>query len=255
MWTRLAVFGFLTLTASGQFLTERWNGNSDTYSVTVKSEAVRIATVNAGAPYSAVVIWQQVRTLADGTHIGWPPTVSNVWRDSQGRTRSEEGKPGQSERSGRFVLTEIWDPLGHIIYFLDDETRTAYRFTAAVGRRQPPLADSETRPQEASATKVTEKLGARNIEGAMAEGTRETRTIPTGAIGNDRPLVTTTEEWISPELKRPILIISSDPRIGNRSQRTIKISRAEPDASLFQPPAGYSIVEGKGLVTITLKRQ
>jgi hypothetical protein len=36
----------------------------------------------------------------------------------------------------------------------------------------------------------------------------------------------------------------SDPRTGEEITRLANINRAEPDASLFQLPAGYQIVEG-----------
>lgn len=253
----IAIFGFLTLNAFGQFLSERWNENTDTYLVTVNSQAVRIGRGETGAAFSAEVIWQQTRALGDGTHIGYAPTVTRVWRDSQGRSRSETAKPGlfNADKSGRFILTEIWDPVGRIVYILDDDAKTAYRFAAAVGPREPPVANAEPAPAPATGTTVTEKLGLRNIEGVMAEGTRRTKTIPIGAIGNDRPLVSMSEEWYSPELKREVLYTFSDPRSGDRTRRTIKIIREEPDPSVFAPPAGYIVVDGKGTVRILLKGQ
>jgi hypothetical protein len=257
MRIRLAVFGLVAAHASAQFLTERWNANSETYLVTINSAAVSIGAVTTGAAFSAEVIWQQVRTLADGTRMGWPPTISREWRDAEGRSRSETGKPGELKQgqSGRYILTEIWDPVGRIIYILDDETKTAYRFPAAARQRQAAPAKAEPAPGEKLAVMVTEKLGTRNMEGVMAEGVRKTKTVPADAIGNDRPLVTTSEEWYSPEIKRQIYSSTSDPRNGDRLVRTINISRAAPDPALFQPPAGYSIVEGKGSISIVLKRQ
>ena len=68
--------------------------------------------------------------------------------------------------------------------------------------------------REAKWDEKTEKLPARNIEAVMAEGTRTTRTIPAGAIGNEQPLVTVTEEWRSPELQVLVLTRTSDPRTG-----------------------------------------
>ena len=41
------------------------------------------------APYSATQISQNVRTLADGTHITQPEQKQVQYRDSQGRTRIE----------------------------------------------------------------------------------------------------------------------------------------------------------------------
>jgi hypothetical protein len=54
-----------------------------------------------------------------------------------------------------------------------------------------------------------ESLGTQVVEGVQAEGTRITMTIPAGKIGNERP-----------------------------------INRSEPDPSLFQVPAEYTVKEG-----------
>jgi hypothetical protein len=50
-------------------------------------------------------------------------------------------------------------------------------------------------------------------------------------------------------------MIYTDPRIGERMQRTTNISRAEPDPALFQPPVGYSVMDENESITITLKRR
>jgi hypothetical protein len=86
----------------------------------------------------------------------------------------------------------------------------------------------------------TESLGTQVIEGVSCEGHRMTRTIPAGAIGNERPLETITETWISPELHALVLKKNSDPRFGETIYKLTDIRRAEPDASLFQVPSSYS---------------
>lgn len=86
-----------------------------------------------------------------------------------------------------------------------------------------------------------ESLGTRTIEGIETIGTRKTWTIPAGAIGNDRALVTTEETWYSPQLKLVLLSTRDDPRFGNTIYSLKNIIRAEPDKSLFQIPAGYDV--------------
>jgi hypothetical protein len=88
---------------------------------------------------------------------------------------------------------------------------------------------------------TTEKLGSEIIEGVQADGTRHTMTWPAGAIGNDAPITRTSETWMSPELKEMILSKSDDPRSGEHTNKLININRSEPDASLFQPPPGYTV--------------
>lgn len=89
----------------------------------------------------------------------------------------------------------------------------------------------------------TEKLPARNIEGVMAEGVRTTRTIPAGAIGNEQPIVTVTEEWRSPDLRVLVLTRTSDPRTGESTYKLLNITRAEPAQSWFDVPPDYTIKE------------
>jgi len=91
-----------------------------------------------------------------------------------------------------------------------------------------------------------ESLGTQSIEGVMAEGTRMTLTIPAGKIGNDRPIVTVNERWYSPELQTVVLTKNSDPRMGETTYRLTNINRSEPDPSLFQVPADYTVDEGAG---------
>jgi hypothetical protein len=91
-----------------------------------------------------------------------------------------------------------------------------------------------------------ESLGTQSIEGVMAEGTRLTLTIPAGKIGNERPIVTVNERWYSPELQTVVLTKNSDPRMGETTYRLTNINRSEPDPSLFQVPADYTIDESLG---------
>ena len=88
------------------------------------------------------------------------------------------------------------------------------------------------------------------IEGLLAEGTRTTTTWPEGSMGNDRPIATVHENWVSVELKVVVLYKSMDPRFGESTEKLTNISRSEPDQNLFQPPPEYAIVDEKGSFTI-----
>jgi hypothetical protein len=101
---------------------------------------------------------------------------------------------------------------------------------------------SERRKESNGAEQVKhEDLGTQTIEGVSAEGKRETVTIPAGQIGNDRAIDIVSETWYSPELHTMVLRKHSDPRVGETVFRLTEIKRSEPDASLFQPPAGTKI--------------
>jgi hypothetical protein len=91
----------------------------------------------------------------------------------------------------------------------------------------------------------SESLGKKTIEGVTAEGTRMVATIEAGAIGNDRPLQTITERWVSQDLQTLMSTRTTDPRTGEEVFKLVNVSRAEPAAYLFQVPAGYQVVESK----------
>ncbi len=107
--------------------------------------------------------------------------------------------------------------------------------------------DSSDRPSAAAAiprvAPVGESLGTQQIEGLNVTGRRTTVTIPTGQIGNDRPIEITDERWDSPELKVLVLSKHHDPRTGDVEYRLTNVNRAEPPRELFTPPADYTITD------------
>lgn len=92
-----------------------------------------------------------------------------------------------------------------------------------------------------------EDLGTQNIEGVTAQGSRNTRTIEVGEIGNDRPIQVVDERWYSPDLQLYVKTLHSDPRTGEETTQIVNIQRGEPDPSLFQVPASYTLIEPKTL--------
>jgi hypothetical protein len=91
----------------------------------------------------------------------------------------------------------------------------------------------------------TESLGTQTIEGVAAEGTRSTLTIPAGEIGNTLPIEIVDESWYSPELQIMVMTRHRDPRSGETTYRLTNINRGEPDRSLFEVPADYTVSENK----------
>jgi hypothetical protein len=87
----------------------------------------------------------------------------------------------------------------------------------------------------------TEQLGKQVIEGLEVEGKRTTMTIPAGQIGNEQPIVVTNESWYSSELQVIVFSRRDDPMAGTTTYRLTNIVRAEPDPSLFEIPAEYTV--------------
>ena len=105
------------------------------------------------------------------------------------------------------------------------------------------------------ATEVnTEDLGTQTMEGVFVTGTRTTKTIPAGQIGNEKPISITIEVWTSPELKTVVMSKRSDPRMGEQTFRLTNIVRSEPDASLFTVPTDFKVIDGQQTVIYRMKQ-
>ena len=108
-------------------------------------------------------------------------------------------------------------------------------------------------PEDAGAVKK-DALGEQMVEGVRAQGTRETRTIAAGKIGNERPIEIVSETWYSPDLQMVVQSRHSDPRVGETIYRLTNIVLAEPDASLFQVPPGVTVKDEKDMNVIRMKK-
>lgn len=198
--------------------------------------------VVTGAPYKADVANTSVRTLADGNTIQ-RTTTGVVARDSQGRTYSSETITGMFGQSGTRTITFISDPVAGYVYTLNAETKTATRRPlhthAGANGTGAWSAHTETRPADPNV--VTNTLSAQMVNGVNAEGKTVTHTIPAGAMGNEKPIVSTTETWYSPELQVVVSSKRVDPREGTSTYALTNIQRTEPPASLFQVPSDYTI--------------
>jgi hypothetical protein len=86
---------------------------------------------------------------------------------------------------------------------------------------------------------VKEDLGMRNIEGVDCTGTRQTSTIPAGAIGNEMPIAIVTETWTSEAIGAVVESTSDDPRFGKTTYKLTNLQLSEPPRSLFETPANY----------------
>jgi len=218
-------------------------------------EGVHGGKVVAGAPFSAVAMSETTQTLADGNHIS-RKTETNLFRDGQGRVRREVTLPaiGPLAMSGApksFVM--INDPVANTRYVLHAETKTAEQLPAH-GRKGSPkgaMKDTlkgkfEARQQNliAEGNLKKEDLGTQTVAGVSAQGTRITRTIPAGQIGNDKPITVVSEHWYSNDLQIVVMSKHSDPRFGDTTYTLTKIQRSEPNAALFVVPSDYSVTQG-----------
>jgi len=190
-----------------------------------------------GAPYSGEGITTVKLTMYDGTRIERTVTAK-FFRDNQGRVRREQTVLGlealDPDKDVRATVTII-DPVADAIYTLIPGSKTAMRVAISAIRNAPAPPPSPT-PQI-----MRENLGSKEVDGVTAIGQRMITTIPAGQAGNDRPIEIIDERWESPALKVLLRSLHRDPRTGDVEYVLTKISRAEPAASLFTVPAGYTI--------------
>ena len=197
---------------------------------------VRLVT---GAPYSAYGTSETVTTTRDGSKVIRQNSV-RVWRDSDGRTRSEYelssiGGPTPVEINSR--LTVIDDPAARERYMLQPDGRVVTLPIAPCrAANEPDITVGPPRPAGLP-LKVSQpvKLGERQVDGETLTGRRVEATIPAGAMGNEQPVKMSAEQWYGKDLQVVVEATYKDPRTGETRYRLREIQRDEPDARLFRP--------------------
>ena len=201
--------------------------------------------VVTGAPFSAVAVSETTQTLADGNHIT-RKTQSNVFRDSEGRVRREItlsgfGPMASSGQPKSFVV--INDPVARATFMLHPDQKTAEKIGKPFARMNGPM--KQFQREEITGTNLQrEDLGTQTMAGVTAQGTRVTKTIPAGQIGNEKPITIVREVWYSNDLQMAVMSKHSDPWSGETTYSLTNIQRAEPDAALFAVPSDYTVTQG-----------
>jgi len=220
-----------------------------------------------GAPYSAVEVTTEQQALAGGNQIQRQHQTT-IYRDGQGRMRleTEVTRPNGSGVQTQSRRVTISDPVAGYVHELDPQNKTADSMPTRGGgpggrgripngnAPQPNIAgpagngrgmrNPNNTTRQADPNVQTESLGTQTINGVTATGTRVTRTIPAGSIGNAQTMQVIHETWISDDLQVPIMVKTTDPRFGTRVTQLTNIQRGEPDSTLFQVPADYTVRRG-----------
>jgi hypothetical protein len=210
------------------------------------------------SPISLVMEHKTVQTLPDGTHVT-RTSRETFYRDSLGRTRTEnEVTPPAFVTVPSIHSIFVMDPVaGTQFSWLQGGqgmrqvyTRMSMPTRASLGVTRPVLPPAPQRGMDAPAqpmqmgrlrpTTKHEDLGMQTVQGESCQATRDTTVYPEGMMGNDRPITQISETCMSREVGRSLQDRYDDPRTGVRTSTMQSLSRAEPDMSLFQPPAGYT---------------
>lgn len=245
--------------------------------ITVSADDMDASPVK-GAPFCATVTTEHTQAFADGNRIH-TTNNSSLCRDSEGRTRREAGLDlmGAAAPAQPPKLITISDPVAGYRYLLDSQSKVAHRIPLKAGKAGTVRAAAVPGPgdngphvmmyqrigtggpslendnvffrqfgQASDAPRpTTDNLGDQMIGGIHSTGTRVTTTIPAGKMGNEQPILVTSERWYSPELKTTILTKHSDPWAGELKTELTNVNTSEPDASLFTVPSDYKVVDDK----------
>lgn len=245
-------------------------------------------------PYSVEAVSESVQTLADGNRITKSSTVRMYRDSEGRTRREpvNNGNRKSSYAFGELGITSIYgfrknitifDPVASVRYTLNPKKKTAYEYKIRTRSSEPvtlydgktlkgklkyiekdqsvilngkkyEIAAIEGELSERRKTFKSESLGTKIIEGVEAEGTKTTRTIEAGKIGNELPIEITYEKWYSKELGLIVYSRRFDPRYGEQIYRLVNLDRSEPDISLFMVPSDYEIVEKKSSTFKLLER-
>jgi tetratricopeptide (TPR) repeat protein len=200
------------------------------------------------APFTANIESIRIETLANQTHITHR-ILSRTMRDSAGRQRFEQGKDEAFYPSPSPPDVRIYDVVLRTIFHLDQVKATAFSDPMGPTQTAPLTVPASKKPvvwqmdNRAPETSVKERLPTQQIAGLAAEGTRTTYTIAAGSEGNDTDLQVIDEAWISPLYRMQLMHVHDDPRHGREVVQVTQFIAGEPDASLFQVPDGYKVLD------------
>jgi hypothetical protein len=198
----------------------------------------------AGAPFSFTLHAEWTRSLGNGGTF----TVTNdrhIVRDSRGRIFQERAAlaPKGSNIKSFVTTIQITDPEQHTWYNCIVHTKVCdlynYRLSST-DKFEPARIGNVTYP---GGSGQDEDLGVSSALGEDTHGYRETKTINPGVTGNDQPMVSVREFWYSARLALNLISTVDDPLSGHQVFTAHELSTSEPDASVFEIPAGYSIAD------------
>lgn len=202
----------------------------------------------AEAPFTLTLQTEWVRTLYDG---GTVTSVNQrkIARDTKGRIYQERWflVPKNGKVESQMTTIQISDPNAHTHYncFMLEQPKvceltTFVPTTSAVyktsGPPPGPLAND-------AGVVIHEDLGKQLVSGVETSGTRDATIYNPGVFGNDRKVTVEREFWYAPTLGINLLSKRSDPRFGTQTFTATNLILSEPDASLFELPEGFKVVD------------
>ena len=196
------------------------------------------------APFSGVINVERTIVRPDGSVASFK-TTRDIHRDSQGRIYNEVRRllPVSSTAPPQIERILLYDPQTRTSTMLYPQRQ---EFTSGIVDRPPAtvppaLLYGSTTGQSLPASEFAneEDLGIQELSGLSVRGVREIQTIPPEKSQTGKEIVVSDEYWYSEDLRINVMIKHVDPRQGSVTMTVTQIVRADPDAALFEIPAGY----------------
>lgn len=208
----------------------------------------------AHAPFSLTLATEWTRPMNNGGTY----TVVNsrpIKRDSVGRMYQERWmlSPKGSNVPSQMYWIQIADPVEHTLCQCSvrqkvcELVKLADRVTA---RFDPTLLKSGPL-KDGRGTYTHEDLGTAFFAGLPVHEYRDTTVLNAGVEGNDLPMSVVRHYRFSAELGLNLSSVLDTPSLGRQMFTVTEISTTEPDASFFQPPQGYKVVDHRKAVPAT----
>ncbi len=193
-------------------------------------------------PLSATVLIESSQQISDGS-FEIKRTFNNIARDYRGRIYNERRAmmPDSFNGTPPLIRYHIYDPNTHANTFLDPNTGIAAQRILPNPPAQMPATNVALRKNTPQL--YEEDLGTQTMNDVQVRGTRRTHIIPSKASGTGQEVVVVDEFWYSDELRLNLKQVHNDPRTGEQTVTITKISRTEPDPSIFEIPSDYKIVD------------
>jgi hypothetical protein len=198
------------------------------------------------APFSMTLAAEWARPLNNG---GTFTTVNSrpIKRDSAGRIYQERWlmAPKGSNMRSQMSWIQIADPVAKTLYQCNARSKVCELFVLgdSTTLRFDPARFSSGPLKDGKGVRTHEDLGPSFFAGVPVHEYKDTLTLNAGAMGNDLPMSTVRHYRFSAELGFNLTSVVEAPQIGKQTFTVTEISTTEPDASWFQPPQGYTVVD------------
>ena len=187
-------------------------------------------------PYSAEMVNERTRKLADGNQIVTRDTELQ-YRDRNGRTRVTYKSLQGRER------TIVVDPQRLVGYMIRPERKDVLRVMGAPSPLRSLLSRNIAFTEPPWSKEVKTRLGVKAFHGLKSYGILTETHIPPGARDNEKEIVETMESWHAPVVQMVVYRRTNSPMHGEHVMRFQHLTAGDQPEELFALPKDYAVRE------------